>query len=126
MLAANGVSAPAVIPVPEMSDTGKDSAEAENAEADDDGTGEPAETDDGSAVSEDAADEAGDSPEGDAADASDNSDGSDSGNDNNGAADKNSTVAPDKKMSPVMIILVVLGLGVAGFVGYRVVKKKGN
>lgn len=129
MLAANGVSAPAVIPVPDMSDTGKDSAEAENAEADDDGTGEPAEPDDGSAVSEDAADEAGDSPDGDATDASDNadnSDGSDSGNDNNGAADKNSTVVPDKKMSPVMIILVILGLGVAGFVGYRVVKKKGN
>ncbi|MBQ3785922.1 MAG: hypothetical protein II799_01475, partial [Lachnospiraceae bacterium] len=110
-------------------DTGKDSAEAENAEADDDGTGESAVPADGSAVSEDAADEAGDSPDGDAADASDNadnSDGSDSGNDNNGAADKNSTVAPDKKMSPVMIILVILGLGVAGFVGYRVVKKKGN
>lgn len=126
MLAANGVSAPAVIPVPDMSDTGKDSAEAENAEADDDGTGEPAEPDEGSAVSEDAADEAGDSPDGYAADASDNadnSDGSDSGNDNNGADDKNSTAAPDKKMSPVIIILILLCLGVAGFVGYRVVKK---
>lgn len=127
MLAANGVSASAVIPVPDMSDTGKDSAEAENAEADDDGT-ELAEQGDETAVSADEADEAGTASDDDAAnDNSDDSGVSDNANGDTGAADENSTVAPDKKMSPVMIILVILGLGAAGFVGYRVVKKnKGN
>ncbi len=121
MLAANGVSAPAVIPVPDTSDTGKDSAEADAQDTDDNGT-DLAEQGDAAAVSDDGA---GAGSDGETVTADDNSDGSSVSDDNaNGETDENSTIAPDKKVSPVIIILVVLGLGVAGFVGYRVVKKK--
>ncbi|MCR5012682.1 MAG: S-layer homology domain-containing protein [Lachnospiraceae bacterium] len=131
MLAANGVSAPAVIPVPDMSDTGKDSAEADAQDTDDNGT-DLAEQGNEAAVSEDEADTEAAISDDEAATAGSDDDGSSAGdtgdnnNDNNGATDENSTVASDKKMSPLIIILVVLGLGVAGFVGYRIVKKKGN
>ena len=132
MFAANGVSAPAVIPVPDMSDTGKDSAEADAQDTDDNGT-DLAEQGNEAAVSDDEADTEAAISDDEAAIAGSDDDGSSAGdtgdnnNDNNGATDENSTVASDKKMSPLIIILVVLGLGAAGFVGYRVVKKnKGN
>nr|MCR5597279.1 S-layer homology domain-containing protein [Lachnospiraceae bacterium] len=131
MLAVNGVSAPAVIPVPDMSDTGKDSAEADAQDTDDNGT-DLAEQGNEAAVSDDEADTEAAISDDEAATASSDDDGSsasdtgDNNNDNNGATDENSTVASDKKMSPLIIILIVLGLGVAGFVGYRIVKKKGN
>lgn len=58
MLAVNGVSAPAVIPVPDMSDTGKDNAEDDTLKADAPESGNAAEQDEPANVSADEADEA--------------------------------------------------------------------
>ena len=138
MLAVNGVSAPAVIPVPDMRDTGKDDAEDDTLKADAPESGNAAEQDEPANVSADEAEATSKAPDGElsvndavygsrAGDSSDGERENDNDRDNGSNHDIGTDSAEDTEksgssLSPVIIILVVLGAA-AAVAGYKIISK---
>ncbi len=134
MLAVNGVSAPAVIPVPDMSDTGKDNAEDDTLKADAPESGNAAEQDEPANVSADEADEASKAsdsePSVNGAVYDGSSDDSGDGEHENGnGSDHDNSMDPaggeEKAGNSIRLVSIILAiLGVAAVVaGYMIISK---